>query len=317
MQKSAIETGAVDFVMTPAEIAAKLKDVSRGKITVPPKPQAKELASSRELPPLEKILESLRSGAGIDFTRYKQPTVMRRITRRMNMRQMKDMAAYARYLMQHREEVHSLAEDMLINVTEFFRDPDIFNMLKREVFPNVVRRRPADATIRVWVPGCSTGEEVYSLAIALTEFLENKKESFRIQFFGTDIGDVALLRARQGIYEKSALKGVSADRLKRFFVKANDEGTYQISKQIRDMCLFTKHNMLTDTPFSRIDIVSCRNVLIYFDVALQKKIIPIFHYALNFPGYLVLGTSETIADFHDLFEEVDKKHRIYTKKNKP
>ena len=262
----------------------------------------------------KKIISILDKETGLELSRYKRGTIERRIERRMSLRKIKTQALYLRYLKKDRTETASLAEDILIHVTEFFRDPELFSVLAKKVFPILTKRRAPGRPVRIWVAGCSSGEEVYSIAIVLCEFMQRRGLSLPIQLFGTDISEKTLSRARVGRYDKRALTKISPERLKRFFVETEREDVLQISKTIRDMCIFAKHNLIADTPFSNIDLVSCRNVLIYLDETLQKKAVPIFHYALRDPGFLVLGTSESTAGYEELFSEVDKKHRVYEKR---
>ncbi|MGH8059818.1 MAG: CheR family methyltransferase, partial [Candidatus Entotheonellia bacterium] len=216
------------------------------------------------------------------------------------------------YLQQHRDELDALYHDLLIKVTGFFRDPDTFEALKREVFPSLMHERPSNKPIRIWVPGCASGEEVYSIAICLLEFLGERTFNPAIQVFATDVDEVTLTKARAGRYIENIALDVSPERLRRFFVKVDHY--YQISRVVREMCTFSSHNLGKDPPFSKLDLISCRNVLIYFDPALQKRVLPLFHFALNANGFLTLGSSEGIGLFADLFTQVDKKHKIYSKR---
>jgi two-component system CheB/CheR fusion protein len=209
-------------------------------------------------------------------------------------------------------EVHSLYQDFLIRVTQFFRDPEAFEALKETVFPLIAQNRQASQPIRVWVSGCSTGEEAYSLAIALLEYLGTRSDPPAVKILATDLNDAALERARAGVYVDNIEIDVSPERLRRFFVRSN--GNYQINKAVRELCVFSKHNLGADPPFSRLDLVSCRNVLIYMDSALQRRVLPILHYSLNPGGFLFLGSSESVGTFGDLFAAVDSRHRIFTKK---
>jgi len=233
--------------------------------------------------------------------------------RRMVLRKIEKLDDYVAYLRLNGAEITALQQDMLINVTKFFREPLAFDSLKKVVFPAIVGAVAANAPIRLWVPGCSTGEEAYSLAIALLEFLEDNAIDRRIQIFATDINQTVIDKARAGIYPKTIVADVSPARLSRFFVEA-DQG-YQVNKTIREICVFARQDIGQDPPISRVDLVSCRNVMIYFGPALHKRIFPIFHYALNPGGFLMLGASESIGVFADLFDLVDKKQRIYTKKS--
>ena len=225
------------------------------------------------------------------------------------------MGDYVRFLREQPAEVKLLFEDILINVTSFFREPEAFEAMQKLVFPELVRSRSPDEPIRVWVPGCASGEEAYSIAISLLEFLGDMASGVQIQIFATDIEEAVIDKARAGIYPESVADDIGPERLRRFFSKV--PGGYQVSKTIRDMCVFAKQNLVKDPPFSRLDLISCRNVLIYFGPVLQKKAIPIFHFALKPTGFLLLGKSEALSAFPELFTLVDKKFKIYVKKMAP
>jgi two-component system CheB/CheR fusion protein len=314
MPQSAIAAGCVDFVLPPDAIAKEL-----GRIRAHPYLAPSSSSRTAELvpdgdPQLKKILHLLRTVRKVDFSDYKPATVKRRILRRMALHKVGKLKGYVQFLRRHPAEVEALYEDMLIKVTSFFRDPDAFEALKAEVFPGILKHRSSEEPLRVWVPGCSTGEETYSQAIALLEFLGNSRADIPIQLFGTDLGQGSIEKARAGIYPQSIAVDVSPERLRRFFVKV--EGGYRINKTIRDMCVFARQNLLQDPPFSRIDVVSCRNVLIYLAPVLQKRIMPIFHYALKPRGFLMLGGAEGISGTaSDLFELMDRKHKIYCRKS--
>ncbi len=323
MPESAIASEAIMHILSPKNIAKMIsaKEIKGG--TSPALVRKDPLSRLSLDAKLREIIRLLERSSKIDFSAYKEGTVRRRITRRMNIQKIDSLSRYAEYLQNHPEEVELLSEDILIHVTEFFRDPGLFQSLKRKVFPALVRGREENDTIRIWIPGCSTGEEMYSFAIALIEFLERQKKNIPIQLLGTDVSEPTLKEARRGRYGKEIEAKVSPERLRRFFTKVAGEHSggskkyeqkYEINKAIRNMCVFAKHNMVKDTPFSRIDLVSCRNVLIYFDAELQKKAFPLFHFALKPEGFLVLGTSENVSGFHDLFREMDKKYKIYSKK---
>ena len=262
---------------------------------------------------LNRIFMQIRTATGVDFTYYKQSTILRRIHRRMLLHKIDALEQYVRYLQENPAEVGILYQDILINVTSFFREPETFNALKNMVFPRILENRSSDMPIRIWVPGCSTGEEAYSLAICFSEFSEERGLSHPIQFFASDIDEAAIEKARQGVYPDNIAQDVSPERLRRFFTRT--EQGYQISKAIREQCVFARQNLIKDPPFSKMDLISCRNLLIYFGPMLQKKALPILHYALNPSGYLMLGRSESIGEFSDLFSLVDKNSRIYSKKN--
>ena len=259
-----------------------------------------------------RVLHILRTTTGVDFSNYRQTTVKRRIARRMALRKVESLRKYTELLRKDPGEVHALHEDILITVTAFFRDPEVFQSLQRTVFPSFVKDRGENAPIRVWVPGCSTGEEVYSLAIALFETLEASDKPPTVQIFATDVSDSAIDKARAGVYLENAMVDVSPERRRRFFRKT--EGGWQISKAIRDVCVFARQNVTSDPPFSNLDLVSCRNLLIYLEPILQKRVVPIFHYALRPLGSLVLGNAETITGFSELFLPIDRNHRIFAKR---
>ncbi|HKP96932.1 MAG TPA: chemotaxis protein CheB [Fibrobacteria bacterium] len=309
MPRSAIASGAVDFVLSPEEIAAELARICRQthRKTYPGETEAPSDDSH-----IDSIFTLLRRNSGVDFTQYKQTTIKRRIMRRMLLQRIESIPEYVDRLRKNPGEVQALYQDILIKVTSFFRDPESFEALKRSVFPEILKERPVEATVRIWVPGCATGEEVYSLAISLLECVGDMAVNTPIQIFATDISDEALAKARSGLYVENISLDVAPERLRRFFVRVDNR--YQISKQIRDMCVFARHDITQDHPFSRIDLISCRNLLIYLDLPLQKKVIPIFHYALKPDGHLMLGTSETVGSFTDLFTLADKKDKIYRKK---
>jgi two-component system CheB/CheR fusion protein len=260
---------------------------------------------------LAQIDSTLRKATGVDFSLYKQTTLRRRIARRLLLQRIGSLAEYARFLQSNPGEVKELYEDMLINVTRFFRDPDAFVVLRSEVLPQLLQDRSPEQPIRIWVPGCATGEEVYSLAITLVEATGGSPFETPIQIFGTDISERSIERARLAIYPESAVAEIAPERLRRFFVKV--EGGYQVVKRLRDLCVFARQNLASDPPFSRLDLISCRNVLIYLGPTLQKTIIPTFHYALKPSGFLLLGNSETIRDYSNLFVLIDKKAKLYAK----
>ena len=251
--------------------------------------------------------------SGADFSQYRDTTIKRRTARRMLLRGFRSPAEYAKYLERDPLEAEALYRDVLINVTSFFREPEAFEELKREVFPEILRTKKDSQPIRIWVPGCSTGQEPYSLAIALLEFLESVNAVGDIQIFATDLGDPAVLdRARSGVYPESIESEVSSERLRRYFTK--EDRTYRIDKRVRDVCVFARQNITVDPPFSRVDLVSCRNVLIYMSTAMQDRLLPVFHFALNQHGFLMLGHAETVGPFADLFELVSRRHKIYRRK---
>jgi len=310
MPRNAIAAGCVDFVLPPDAIGRELARVrAHPYLASSSSSRTAELVPDGD-PQLKNILHLLQTANGVDFSDYKPATVKRRILRRMALHKVGELKQYVQFLRHHPAEAEALYEDMLIKVTSFFRDPDAFEALKAEVFPSILKHRSPEEPIRVWVPGCSTGEETYSQAIALLEFLGNRSADIPIQLFGTDLGQGGIEKARAGIYPDSIAADVSPERLRRFFLKV--EGGYRINKTIRDMCVFARQNLLQDPPFSRIDVISCRNVLIYLGPVLQKRIMPIFHYALKPRGFVMLGGAEgIIGTASDLFELMDRKHKIY------
>ena len=312
MPSTAVATGNVDFVLPPAKIAEELVNLSRHPMLVRPLPLIVAGESPEPVDALATIFALLRSTTGVDFSRYKPNTLDRRIQRRMLLYKLEHLEDYAQYLQAHPIEVEALFEEILIHVTSFFRDPEAFELLKERVFPTIVQNKSAEFPIRIWVAGCSTGEEVYSIAISLLEFLADKATQPPIQIFATDISEQAIDKARAGIYLENQMVGVSPER-RRFF-HAIEGGGYQISKAVRELCVFARQNLGSDPPFSHVDLISCRNVLIYLGESLQKRIVPIFHYSLNPTGFLLLGTSESTGQSSNLFTLIEKKYRIYAKK---
>ncbi len=313
MPNTAVATGNVDFVMPPQKIAEELANLSRNLSCSNPLP----IVTGEKLPlqgdALATIFVLLCSVTGVDFSHYKPNTLERRIQRRMLLYKRERLEDYAQYLQENPAEVKALSEEILIHVTHFFRDPEAFQLLKEQVFPTIRQNKSPDLPIRIWVAGCSTGEEVYSLAISLLEFLSDKVTQPSIQIFATDISEMAIDKARSGIYAENQMVKVSPERRRRFF-NAIESGGYQISKAVRELCVFARQDLGSDPPFSNLDLISCRNVLIYLDETLQKRILPIFHYSLNPTGFLLLGTSESTGNYSDLFTLIDRKYKIYAKK---
>lgn len=316
MPNSAISGGAVDFILPPEEIGQEIARIQPRPRIDQENGQAAESAFDGRDGLMAEVFRLLRHVSKVDFSDYKTATIRRRILRRMNINQQEDLSDYVKLLRRSRKEVESLYGDVLINVTSFFRNPEVFESLREGVYPKLLRDRSSSDPIRVWVPGCSTGEETYSHAMALVEMLSEIRIEIPIQIFGTDLSDSAIQRARAGIYKESISADVSEVRLRRFFHKVN--GGYQISKSIRDMCVFARQNVFSDPPFSRMDLISCRNVLIYLSPVLQKKIIPIFHYALKPDGFLLVGNTEGLVGAGtEIFEVADRKSKIYQKKSVP
>jgi two-component system, chemotaxis family, CheB/CheR fusion protein len=311
MPLNAIATGVVDFILSSEEIARELANIARSSVFDTKTPATGNLFSA-EADELNQIFAILRKFSNTNFSEYRELTIKRRVLRRMVLHRMEKLGDYAYYLMENPEEVKELYQDILINVTNFFRDPEAFEALKSLVLPAIMENRTHEEPFRVWVPGCSTGEEAYSIAIVLIEFLGGAATYCPIQIFATDINETLIEKARAGIYPESIKADVSPDRLHRFFVKV-DKG-YQITKTVRDLCVFARQDMVKDPPFSRMDLISCRNAIIYFGQAMQKKLFPVLHYALKQKGYLFLGSSESVGAYANLYNLVDKKHKIYSKK---
>ena len=310
MPRSALASGASDFCLTPKQIGEELGRITRHRREKPPAP-------SRELPrggedESGKLFMLIRAEFGNDLTQYKPATLDRRIERRMTMHKIGRLGEYVKFAQTHPDELRALYKDMLITVTSFFRDPDAFEALQTEVFPNMLPRRESGEPIRIWVPACSSGEEAYSIAMSLFEFLEDKAPGTDVQIFGTDIDEDSIQMARRGIYAQNISLDVSTERLNRFFIRK--DGDYQVSRRIRDAVVFSRQNILKDAPFSRIDLVSCRNLLIYLQPVGQKKVLRVIHYSLKPSGFLLLGSSETVGDDPELFSLVDRKNKIYSKK---
>jgi two-component system, chemotaxis family, CheB/CheR fusion protein len=315
MPNTAVASGYVDFILTPQQIAAELANISHHPY----------ISHSTSIKAIDTIPESgdvlsiifslLLTATNVDFSHYKITTLKRRIMRRMLLYKLDRVEDYVSYLQKNPAEVKGLYQDLLITVTCFFRDTEAFEALKTEVFPVITKNRTPDLPIRIWVAGCSTGEEAYSIAICLLEFLTSQVINIPIQIFATDLNESAIEKARNGIYKTNQVTNVSPERLQRFFVPV--EGGYQISKAVRELCVFARQNLISDPPFSRLDLITCRNVLIYLSSAVQKKLLPTFHYGLKSNGFLMLGTSETVGQFTDLFGLVDRKYKIYSRKITP
>ncbi|MES2356434.1 MAG: chemotaxis protein CheB [Pseudomonadota bacterium] len=314
MPHSAIVAGCVDFILSPEKIAQELVRIARhpyGLVRARSTEPIEGLGQNEE--GFNKIFILLRRHSGVDFTYYKQSTIQRRIKRRMVLNRLEKLSDYIRLLQENLQETDALYNDILINVTSFFRDPESFDFLRQQIFPSLFEDPMTDKPLRLWVPGCSTGEETYSIAISLLEHMGDNAISRPIQIFSTDIDERAIDRARAGIYPEAITEDVSAERLRRFFSKV-DSG-YQINKHVRDMCLFARQNVIKDPPFSKLDLISCRNLMIYLGPVLQKKALSLFHYALKPNRFLFLGSAETIGESADLFKLVDQKHKLYAKKS--
>ena len=310
MPLNAIATGCVDFALPLGALAAELVRMVRHP---PLLPSPEDARAEQAQATVREILQLVHRVTGVDLSEYKPPALLRRIGRRMLLRREEDPARYLDFLREHREEVEALQQDLLIHVTSFFRDPETFETLSQSVFPKLLEAHPPSQPLRLWVAGCATGEEVYSLVIALVEVIERKRLSVPVQVFGTDISESAIEKARAGIYPATIEATVSPERLRRFF--APRDGGYQVAKALRDVCVFARQNLIADPPFSRLDLISCRNVLIYLGAPLQQQVLSTFHFALQPQGVLLLGSSETVGAAAELFALQDRKHRIYSKKS--
>jgi two-component system CheB/CheR fusion protein len=308
MPSSAIATGLADYVLSPAEMPRQLVAYAKGPYLVTPPAEREEPAG---LEPIQKIFVVMRERVGHDFSGYKASTIRRRIERRMNLHQLKSITAYARFLQDNPHEIDILFKELLIGVTSFFRDPEAFEALA-VALPELLKSRPDNYMLRVWVPGCASGEEVYSLAMVLRECLESLKRRLDVQIFGTDLDGEAIDIARIGQYPDGIAVDVSPQRLDRFFVR--EGSAYRIRKEIREMTVFAVQNVIKDAPFTKLDLISCRNLLIYLNTDVQKRLVPVFHYALRPEGLLFLGPSETVGTFTDLFDVVDKRWKIYQRR---
>ncbi len=309
MPRNAIDAGLVDFVLPVAEMPEKLIGIRQAsqKIQIPP--EAEKPPAGEEADALREILTLVRIRTGHDFNNYKPSTVLRRITRRMQVNEVNELSAYLQFMREHLREVEELQRDMLITVTNFFRDAEAFDILEQEVVPRLFEEKGDGDQVRVWVTGCATGEEAYSLAILLQEQAEKLDQALNIQIFATDIDDESIVQAREGVYPEAISADVPAERLKHYFTKEGQH--YRVRKEIREMVLFAPHNILRDPPFSRLDLVSCRNLLIYLNRQTQDRVLEIFHFALRPHGFLFLGTSDSADSQPELFAPVDKKHRIF------
>ena len=356
MPKSAVAAGCVDLVLSPTDISKELARIAkhpfvagqsllgrvendgssatalgedeaslpsgeRGSSIQAEKGQGEperglgtESKGARGESGYKKVLLLLRNHSGVDFSLYKPTTLLRRLTRRSVLNQKNTLEDYAGFLRGNKKELDALYADVLISVTSFFRNPETFDVLQKKIFPQLLKQS-GDDPLRCWVLGCSTGQEAYSIAIAFMETVTNAPRVRTLQIFATDLNDALLEKARHGFYPKSLADDISPERLRRFFVE--EGGGYQVSKALRAMVVFARQNLIADPPFSRMDLVSCRNLLIYLEPSLQKKAMPTFHYALKPGGFLLLGASESVGGFTNLFEAVDKKHKIFSKKAAP
>ena len=322
MPHNAIQAGVVDFILPPEKIPGKLMELA-GKMNLGDAAFENLPVENDEI--FKQMLALLRIQKGTDFTYYKQTTIRRRIIRRMALNKIEKPDAYLKFLRESKPEKDLLYEDLLIPVTSFFRDPKSFENLCEFILPSIIKNKPANEPVRIWIAGCSTGEEAFSVAICLKEYLSSKdyqnrdnariSNEVRVQLFATDISEPAIAKARRGVYTKAEVEELSPQRLNDFFTKIN--GTYQVNKTIRDMCVFAVHNFLKDPAFAKMDLLSCRNVLIYMEPYLQKKTLITFHYALVPKGYLLLGKSETCSNVPDLFSAYGKNIKLFVRKDVP
>ncbi len=325
MPRSAVAAGCVDFILSPENIATELARIAkhqhagihtrdgrapRGESASRLRDEAPRRAATSPEHQFNKILALLRNRCGVDFSLYKSTTIHRRVNRRMLLNKLPTLAAYAQFLRGNVRELDALYSDVLISVTSFFRDSEAFAILERKVFPRLISERGQES-LRMWVVGCSTGQEAYSLAMAYTEFSDRVRGAPTLQLFATDLHEALLDKARAGLYAKNVVKDLSPQRLRRFFTE--QDGGYRISKPLREAVVFARQNLLSDPPFSRMNLISCRNLLIYIEPGLQEKIMATFHFALRPKGSLFLGAAESVGSCVDLFEPLDKKHRIYSR----
>ena len=310
MPKSAITADVVDHILRPSEIPTRLLELIQGSEI--PSPDIDIAEDSKDEDIFRQILAFVRAKRGVDFTYYKQTTIRRRILRRKGINKSPTLKEYQNYLFENKSEQDALFQDILIPVTAFFRDPKTFMDLAENIYPVLFSEKPLTEPIRIWVAGCSTGEEAYSIAISLHEYFGDTIESRNIQVFATDISETAISKARRGIYQKKDMAGLGEARIKQFFTKI--DGSYQVNKMIRQICVFACQNFLKDPPFAKLDLVSCRNVLIYLQPYLQKKAIATFHYALNPSGFLLLGKSETVGQSSDQFHQFVPQEKFYQKR---
>jgi two-component system CheB/CheR fusion protein len=311
MPESAIREDIADFILPPEKMPEQLmryrESLSSGRIS--------KIGPQTEIPSeaLDKVLMLLRSGTGHDFSHYKRNSILRRIERRIKIHQISEISTYVRYLQENPKEVTSLFRDLLIGVTSFLRDPEAFEALKEKALLPCMKEIEGKATLRMWVPGCSTGEEAYSLAMITRECMEQTRSRISVQIFATDLDESAIGRARGGVFSAGIAGDLGKRRLKRFFDREDE--TYRAKRQIREMLIFSTQSVIKDPPFSKLDVISCRNLLIYLDAEAQKKLMPLFHYSLNPGGILFLGSAETVGTSMDLFSPLDVKWRIYRRKD--
>lgn len=327
MPRSAIAAGCVDFVLSPEEIAKELARIAEhpwisATAAEPARKSSKrnsiEVRTATGTPratgesAYKNILLLLQNFRGVDFSLYKSNTIERRINRRMVLNKQEKLADYAAFLQGNPKELDLLYSDLLINVTSFFRNATAFEALKTKVFPKLLRVQSENEPLRVWTLGCSTGQEAYTIAMTYTEACDNSSRAPKLQIFATDLNETHLEQARSGLYARNLVADISPSRLKRFFVE--EQGGFRVSKSLRELCVFARHNILRDPPFSRMNLITCRNLLIYLEPESQKRIFPNLHYALKPGGFLMLGASESVGGFTSLFEAADTREKIFAKK---
>lgn len=308
MPKSAISTGLIDYILPPDKMPKALLSYAKHPYIA----ESRKEDAVKDEDEVTKILAIIRSHLGVDFTYYKPNTIIRRIKRRVSLNQISSIKDYIRYLNENPKEVKTLYGELLIGVTNFFRDPEAFDTLKDKIIPKILENKNQGDAVRVWVVACSTGEEAYSIAILLKEYMEKHNTTYDIKIFASDIDETAIKTASAGIYPESIVTDINQDRLRKYFVKKNNN--FQITKEIRSMILFTTHNAIKDAPFSNVDLITCRNLLIYLESVMQKKLLSLFHFSLNSNGYLFLGPSETIGDMTDSFNLYNPKWKVYQRK---
>ena len=311
MPHAAIAAGVVDFVLSPEEIGLKLSDF--GKNGLPKSEVTKKIAEieiDHSNTDLNTLFELLLKGKNVDFSHYKISTVKRRIQHKMQQVAVKTIKEYVSLLQKNATEIDLLYHDLLINVTRFFRDIESFQYLEKVLFPKLLNSKKADETLRIWIPACSTGEEAYSIAMIINYLQHDKSKKIAIKIFATDLSEQAIAVARVGEYSQNDIKNIPQKYLENYFTKTGN--IFCITKEIREMCLFATQNILRDPPFSRMDFISCRNLLIYFDAAAQKKVFSTLHFALNETGYLMLGKAETVGNGSPFFSQIETKYKIYT-----
>ena len=315
MPQSAIGAGCVDFVLSPKKIACELEEIAKHPLILSAGLVKADKSTITEDKGIEGIFDILQSSKGLDFTGYKTTTTGRRISRRMVLLKLENFKSYIKFLRENKDEVENLYEDLLLKVTSFFRNPEVFHTLEKQIIPEILKSKTKGQEIRIWVAGCSSGEEAYSIAMCLMESLGKKRGALPVRIFATDVSESCIDKARRGVYDKTRIDDIAPKRLKRFFTKTGN--SYKVSKLLREMCVFSKQNVFSDPPFSNLDLISCRNMLIYLQPILQKKVFHNFHYGLRPAGVLLLGNSESAGGYSSLFKTVDRKQRIFVKKYLP